>query len=336
MSRELVRKAVEFDSPERVPFLYWIDSRTFQKYGEALTDFLKDFPEDICQLHITTPKDWQPAPDGSDEWGCKRRAATGGLGSRIEKHPLERWEALSDYVFPDPYAPGRFDRAAEQMKISPGRYFLGTVGNTIFERMHFLHGFENTLEDLYLNRDRIEELADRILEFDIGLIHGWAKLGVDGIFFMDDYGLQNQLVMPPKLFRQIFKPRYRQLIEVCHKSGLHAFLHSCGNVYEIIPDLIEIGLDVLQGLQPHAMDIEQVGRRFGGQICFMGGLDAQCTLPFGTPEEVRQMVGKCIQHLGTSKGGYIGSPSTEILLDTPLENIKAVFRSWWEFGYPER
>ncbi|MCK4590237.1 MAG: hypothetical protein KAT86_00685 [Candidatus Latescibacteria bacterium] len=336
MSRGLVKKAVEFDSPERVPFIYWIDSRTFQKYGEALTDFLRDFPEDMCQLNITVPKGWQPQQDGGNEWGCKRSAVGSGASSLFEKQPLQDWDAFQDYSFPDPYAPGRFEQAKKRKQVFPDSYLLGTVGNTIFERMQFLHGVANTLEDFYLHPDMIEELADRIVEFDIGLIEQWAELGVDGIFFMDDYGFQDQLAMSPEHFRQIFKPRYQQMIQLSHELGLHTFLHTCGNVHEIIPDLIEIGLDVLQGLQPHAVDIGQVGRRFRGQICFMGGLDAQRTLPFGTSEEVRQMVKRCIQHLGTSKGGFIGSPSTEILPDTPLENIKAVFCSWREFGYPEQ
>jgi len=108
---------------------------------------------------------------------------------------------------------------------------------------------------------------------------------------------------------------------------MDTILHSCGNVTEIIPDFIEIGLDVLQGIQPRAMDIVETGNKFSGQICFMGGMDAQHILPFGSPDDVRKQVEIAVKTLGTDKGGYILSPSTHITAEVPVENIRAMYEA---------
>lgn len=333
--REVVIKAIEFRGPEEVPFWHWITQNTRDKYGQELADFLKDYPPYIIELGYTVPEGWGSGREGQDEWGCiftslhEQRA----IGGQYTGHPLSSWDLLKEYSFPDPYAEGRFDKAAEVLEKRPDAYIFGTIGNTLFERMHFLRGFENLLCDFHLHREEVNILADELLEFDLGILEGWKKLGVDGIFTLDDFGMQDRLIMSPAIWREILKPRYEKLFQAVHEANMHTIHHTCGNVVEIIPDLIEIGLDVLQSIQPHAMNIEELGKDFRGRICFMGGIDTQWTLPRGSPEQVEEEVRRCIEVLGMPDGGYIGSPPTEILPDTPLDNIKAMYEAFREYRY---
>ena len=113
-----------------------------------------------------------------------------------------------------------------------------------------------------------------------------------------------------------------------HDGGAHVWLHSCGNVMQIIPDLIEVGLDVLNPIQSRAMDIEELARQFGGDVCFWGGLDVQATVPRGTPEDIDREVQHLVEVLSSPDGGYLGGTSHTILPDAPLENIRAVFEAF--------
>jgi len=265
-----------------------------------------------------------------DEWGV---VWTSREFPRVIGHPLEAdWSLLSTYTLPQPAAIGRYDEAHRRVATHPDRYRLGHVWFTLFERLWFLRGFNNLLSDPYLYPDEFAELADRIVDFSIVSIEQQLAVGVDGIYFSDDWGTQHRMLMRPEDWRRWYKPRYRRLFDAVHAGGAHVWMHLCGHVEPIVGDLIDIGLNVLNPIQPQAMDVDALAARYGGRVCFFGGIDVQGTLPHGTPEDVVRAVAHLIDRLGCFAGGYIGGTSHSIMPETPPENILALYRAFGELS----
>lgn len=248
------------------------------------------------------------------------------------EHPLDTWSKWEKYHFPDPASPvlycdaQKIDRAR-----SEGMFILGCQGWVLLERAWLLRGFENFMIDLVDNPKRVERLLDEITEYQIAVAKNLIKLGVDGLYTGDDYGSQRGLLVARKTWQHLIQPRLARIWKVAKDEGLPVFHHSCGNVLEIVEDMIAIGLDVLLPIQPQAMDIRLLAERFGDRLSFMGGISTQKTLPFGTPEEVREEVRTCVEVLGR-KGGYIVAASHEISSDCPVENLKALLEAIQELN----
>jgi hypothetical protein len=178
----------------------------------------------------------------------------------------------------------------------------------LFERMHALHGFEATLTDLYLERERVAALADRIVEFDLQVIRNIGeRFGdrIDGFTFTDDWGTQQNVFIRPALWDAFFKPRYKQIFDAAHEFGWHVWMHSCGKINGIIESLIDIGLDIIELQQPKALGIEEIGQRFRGRICFASLCDIQHTLPFEDETAIREEAGRLLREWATPEGGFI-------------------------------
>jgi uroporphyrinogen-III decarboxylase len=178
----------------------------------------------------------------------------------------------------------------------------------LFERMQSLRGFQNTLEDLYLDRGRAVALADRIVAFDLGIIRNIAARfpgRIDGFSFTDDWGTQRNVFVRPALWDEFFRPRYKRIFDAAHSVGWHVWMHSCGRINGIIGSLIEIGLDVINLQQPRALGIDEVGGRFRGRICFESLCDIQHTLPLKGPEEIRAEARRLLREWATPEGGFI-------------------------------
>lgn len=280
-----------------------------------------------------------------DEWGClwTRPLPLETMGE-VRGHPLEEWSQLEIYRFPDPHAPRRFMglKALVDEYHSPGRYggkyVLGHLGHGIFERLHFLHGFTNVARDLYADRHRLGELDDRILGFFIGLVEEYEKLGVDAVAFADDWGAQNGLMVRPQLWREFFKPRYAELFRSARERGLHVWMHSCGYIYDIIGDLVEIGVDVLMLDQPELLGVERLGESFGGKVCFRCPVDIQRTMAKGDLDAISAAAAKLIWHLGNFQGGFVagtyGDPARNVLRFIP-EGFDRAWRAFRRYGkYP--
>jgi uroporphyrinogen-III decarboxylase len=197
----------------------------------------------------------------------------------------------------------------------------------LFERMTAVRGMENTLADFYSNPSEIRRLCEALTEYAIGLIQEWGKTQVAGIYLTDDWGSQNALMISPKMWREFFKEHYRRIFAEIHRYGKDVLFHSCGNVMAIIPDLIEAGADVLDPLQPGALNLDEVASRFGGKVSFSGAIDDQ-RLEDYTAAEVKDMVRETINMLGSPyKNSYIVSAANAILPSVPLENLAALFQA---------
>jgi uroporphyrinogen decarboxylase len=305
---------------------------------EEIQKLIRTSQSDFVILDIEPDKNWKPRQRDSlylkagsyshleleDEWGAIWKE------TRVVKHPLgDGWDG--DYAVPNPHGHGRFEKAKELISLHPDQYHLGRVWFTLFERLWIIRGFNNMLLDPYLNHDKFVDLRDRVMAYDIGLIDEWLSLDIDGIYISDDWGGQTSLLINPEDWRRLYKPCYRQIVERVHRKNVDLWMHSCGCITEIIPDLIEIGVDVLNPIQPRAMDLEYLSKTFAGRICFYGGVDVQGTLPYGTPQEVREEVKRLIRLFYANNGGYIAETSHTILPDTPIENIRALYMALEEF-----
>ncbi len=338
-----VIRAIEFESPEWVPV-----------YRLLLNPENPWIESDFIEVTCTTPKDLRPSRKGEDEWGCVWDNLGGKTMGNVVIHPLSSLDKLEDYKIPDPYLEERFTdpipyRIGEFKFEIPGskdqysswaedRYFLGNLDITLFQRLQFLRGADTILKDIYLEREKAEELADRVTDFYLGLIDMWSSIGAHGVIAYDDFGTQQGLWMRPQIWREFFKPRYRKMVKVAHDRGMHFFLHSCGYIYDIIGDLIEIGLDVLQLDQPELSGVDRLAKDFGGNICFFCVVDIQKTLQTATSKEIEEAAKHMIEMLGSFDGGFMGRayPQPEAI-DLKSESVDAMCNAFRKYGkYPRR
>lgn len=242
-------------------------------------------------------------------------------------HPLEDWDAFEQYQVPDPMAPGYLDYA-EQIANQYGDSHIVTSYHfcCLFERAYMLRGFENLMTDFYLEEELLEALLDKITDFQVALAKRYVSIGVNCGRTVDDYGMQNSMIMAPDIWRRFIKPRLAKIIAVYRNAGLPVIHHSCGAIGPIIGDLIEIGVNVLNPIQPKALDLPALVQDYGDKLTFFGGICNQDVLPFRTPEEVEENVRTITALLG-SKGRYIIAPSNGIGTDVPIENIEAYFQA---------
>ncbi len=235
----------------------------------------------------------------TDEWGVTWRPhpyeTPFGIGHYTEMigHPLADERALDSYVPPNPNRPELYTEAERVVSEYKDDYWIvGVTVTTIFETAWGLRGYEQMLIDLVTDPDLAGQILDIPYHYHLAAARRLVELGVDMIWVGDDIGAQRAMLMSPATWRQLLKPRMANFIatlKAINKDVKIAY-HSDGNIYRIIPELIEIGVDVLNPIQPASMDPAQVKREFGDRLCFWGTIDEQHTLPFGTPADVRDEV----------------------------------------------
>ncbi|MFC2145139.1 uroporphyrinogen decarboxylase family protein, partial [Actinomycetota bacterium] len=209
--------------------------------------------------------------------------------------------------------------------------FIWMNMNGCFDIARFQRGTENFLIDLVVEPKKAEVLLNKANELAIQFFENAIKKikgQVDGIYCGDDFGTQNGLLISPEMWRKYIKPKYKELVSIIKSHGLKYCHHSCGGIRQIIPDMIEIGFDILNPIQPLAagMNPEEIGKEYGKDIAFYGGIDEQRTLPNGSPDDVKNEVMHRIQTLGANDG-YIVAPSHAFQPDTPIENILALYET---------
>ncbi|MFO7668023.1 MAG: uroporphyrinogen decarboxylase family protein [Bacteroidales bacterium] len=273
-------------------------------------------------------------PDGRErnEWGMVFREM--GIYSELDEFPLSGALTKADilnYPFPDPLAAGRFDIAKEMLATYGHSHgIIGNVETMFFEISWYLTGYEKFLMDLITEAEYLPHLMDRIMHYIIGAGKKLLSMGIDILWCGDDFGGQNGMLIDPETWRQIIKPRIRYMFEEFRKvqPDIKLAWHSCGSILPIIPDFIELGLDILNPIQPLAkgMDPESLKKNYGKDLVFFGGIDVQELLPWGSPAGIYDEVRRRIDILGRN-GGYIVAPAHNIQPDTPVENVMAFFKA---------
>jgi uroporphyrinogen decarboxylase len=273
-------------------------------------------------------------PDGrvKNEWGMVFKDI--GMYSELDEFPLSEATTEDDilrYPFPDPLAHGRFDIAREMLtKYGDSHGIIGDVETMFFEISWYLTGLEKFLVDLVTEAEYLPYLMDRVMHYIIEAGKQLLAMGVDILWCGDDFGGQNGMLIDPVTWRQLIKPRIKYMFEEFRKvqPDIKLAWHSCGSIIPIIPDFIELGLDILNPIQPLAAGMDPVflKKEFGKDLVFFGGIDVQDLLPNGTPEMIRDEVRRRMEILGKD-GGYIVAPAHNIQPDTPVENVSALFEA---------
>lgn len=293
--REIVARAIEFRTPPRLPF--WQHE-------------VADAPDDVCDCWEMDRAEsgWFFDHAAPDDWGCGWAVTEQKNMGQVVSHPLADWARLATYRPPDPRNPYYYARLESCLADAADRYVVVTAHFNLIERLHMLHGFRETLEDLYLEPAKIERVLDMIVDYRLAQfaeLHRRLGDRVHGLFLTDDWGTQEGPFISPRMFAAMFQPRYRVLADAIHGYGWHLILHSCGRINDLVPHLIAAGVDVLNMQQPQAYGIVELGERFAGQVCFLTTADIQKTLPSGDPEQVRAEVRQLVQHWSTPQGGLI-------------------------------
>lgn len=216
------------------------------------------------------------------------------------------------------------EAARKRVAESPGTFTLLAVAPCLWESW-YVRGFGETLMDCVAEEDFYCELLDRLTDLCLAVVDECADIPADAIMMGDDWGDQRGVLIGPERWRRFHKPRYARIFEAIHDQGKLAVLHCCGSVAEIMGDIVEIGLDVLESVQPEAagMNPYELKQRWGDRITFWGGLGSQSTIPFATPDELRKEIRRLRREMSKG-GGYILAPAKPVRIETPTENAVAL------------
>ncbi len=314
--KETVKRAAHFEAPDRIPLSYPYDLKQ----------------SDVVNVEVI--QNFMGPGKNQSEWGFEWDHLENALTMGQPKEAvIKTWDDLENYQAPDPFRPDRFDAMRKAMaELGEDHYYKANLVLSGFTTMWFLRGFSETLADMRLERDNLEKLADIVFGFEEQLIRQLKPNGFDAVSLADDWGTQKGLFISPKLWREIFKPRYQRQFAVAHECGLDVYFHCCGYIYEIIPDLIDVGVDILNPGQPNINNIPRMGENFAGRICFACPVSYQTTGISGSKEEILREVNDLATCLGTDKGGFIGLIPTDLVnLGAKPENIQYMLEAFRGF-----
>jgi uroporphyrinogen decarboxylase len=304
--RELVKSAIAHKRAERVPYCISFTPEAEERLRKSIGErSVREFVDnDIIQVGAPwwtwhkLGQDWtQPAVP-------KSPPTTIGTGSY--KDFFERLKMLRDHS---------------------DKYILVMIYGSHFEKANFARGIENFLADLAGSPDFAQGLLNRIIDKNMVMIENVISAPeIDGVLLGSDWGTQLDLIMSPRTWQKMIRPGEQREYDLIHAYGKDVWVHSCGNVRKIIPSLIEMGVNVLNPVQPEAMDIAELKQQYGDKLTFWGGISTQKILPFGTPDEVKKEARR-VRDMMSVNGGYIFAPSQEIQDDVPPENVIALIET---------
>jgi uroporphyrinogen decarboxylase len=343
----------------------WLDLHGIQKnslkfsnlicqLGLMEEDVLQHFKVDTRCLRTTPPSNFslniQEEGEHSfltDEWGIRwKMPIQHGFYYDLDVSPLASFTSLKEvqeYPWPDPRDPSRYEHLQEKAESIEATSQAGIVleRNTggIFETSWWMRGLENFLMDLAANPSMACAIMDTVLEFKMAYWEKALQKVKDDILVMaeaDDLGGQSGLLFSPAMYRKYLKPRHKKLFSYMkkHAPGVKLFYHSCGAMYDLIPDLLEVGVDILNPIQvsAHNMDTKKLKQEFGKDLVFWGGgVDTQKILPYGTEQDVRDEVKRRIDDLAPG-GGFVFAAVHCIQRDVPPENIQVMWETLQDYG----
>jgi uroporphyrinogen decarboxylase len=347
--------------PDRVPIQFDLCRQLTESFGRKLRiepDYALSYYEDLTYrisaneirtqmgsdvvvVGGTVPHGYIPETVHGDitknEFGMHMQPTS--LYVEVVKCPLENASSISDiesYLFPDPYAKGRFDKAQRDIEKYGKSYFIiGDVEISLFELAWHLTGLEKYMLAMLTEDPWLRILDDRVEEWSTGLAMQLVKAGVDAIWFGEDLGSQTSTLISPEDWRIRFKPRHKRMIELLRKVNpdIVIIMHSDGAVAPLIEDFIEIGVDVYNPVQPnvYGSDPLELKNKYGEGISFFGGIDQQDLLPSGDINRIRQDIKERIAILGKNRG-YLLAPAHILQPDVSTDTVEAMIQAAVEFG----
>lgn len=321
--RYYIKQALRHESGDRVPYRIQMTGDVYRLYGDQL---LKDY---------YNPEVMDDYQNGSI---TKEDAVNLSIGNYMTAVPAAWWqwgpypESYSDPDEPPTEMPPivltgdqeEFTRKAKFLKEKYHVYISCLIYGSHWEKAYFTRGIENFLADIAAFPEFAQELLDFIISHNMEMLQETVKCPYyDGILLGSDWGTQNDLIMSPETWRKMIKHGEKIQYDLIKSAGKDVMVHSCGRVVRVLDDLVELGLDILNPVQPECMDLQYLKDNYGRHLTFWGGISTQGVLPFGTPEEVVAETQRVIDIM-SKNGGYITCPSQEIQDDVSYENLKAL------------
>lgn len=340
ISKERVYAALKRQPVDRVPIFMWFHPETAIAMGKELgvspDEVSLKLGDDIAQTWVgnNTSMEGVTIEEGSsltDSWGIEW--VREGFFNQINQSPLEfaPAEEMLEYTFPV----AQIDQMLKFMeaflaKVNPDLFIGCDVSPCVFELANRIRGMESCVMDLAAEPEPAKVFLQRCGDFSAGLAEAaCSRFDLDWLWTGDDVGSQQAMIMSPDCWREMIKPSLKKVFEVGKKHNLLLAYHSCGSIRPIIPDLIEIGLDVLNPIQGNCpgMDPYELKKEFGKDLAFMGGVDTQDFLPNASVDEVYDGTSRLIEAMIAEGGGYIMAASHTVPPETPVENIFAMYKA---------
>lgn len=354
--KERILMAINHEEPDRVPVDAWLTPEVKRNILAHIgEDAAKNIPDSLPEFlklpylmdHDSFSVEFGPVtgfylkddPEYYDEWGIKWKWVENSSGKYTEmiEHPLKNIEDPADFKMPDFKDPARYEKARLCVEKFGKEYAIfGGIPCTLYELAWFLRGMDQVMVDMLINKDFMHAYLDRLIEWAIDAGTNLARIGVDVIWVGDDFGGQDRMLIDPELFREFFKPRYAKLFTILRQinKNIKFAFHCDGYLYPIVKDLIEIGVDILNPIQPKAIDPDMLKKEFGKNLTFWGTVENQEIMPFGTVQQVIEETKYRLRTLAPG-GGLIIAPSHGVQPVTLVEKIFAFYETVKKYGvYP--
>lgn len=346
-SRERVLQALQFEEPDKVPVTLAYERPDDLCVQLGKPGFIGKFRNDILAVKYRSA---EPSPairkqylhnvsDSVvvDQWGIGTIRSSTGESFRV-LNPLAditTAEELDDYPFPDITEQSLYAHLDGEISEMHAKGFAvqGAMSQTVFELAWQMVGMEKLMTYFHTNPQFVNRLFRLITDLRITMACRFVEAGVDILRLGDDVGSQRGMLISPKIWREFLKPHLAMIINEARKSraNIPILYHSDGDIRDIIPELIEVGVTILNPIQPECMDPVEIKREYGHQLTLMGTIGTQSTLPLGTADDVRDTVARMCREVGKG-GGFIIMPTHSINSDVPWENIVAFYAAVEEFG----
>ena len=333
--KERVIRSLTWDNPGSLVVESYLSPATWQKYREALEPVAAGMANDFTYYggpradYDAMPATYRKGDVYTDPWGCVWHCKVDGLQGIIAHHPLaESWDALDHFRLPDPARTAdlvAWDKAAFEQNLRElvkRDKFILFGGERLWERLHFLRGYENAMLDLADGEPRVRKLIDMIVEYNIENAQKYlAYSELDCVAFQDDWGEQYRLMVSPEMWREYFFEGYQKMFQAVKKAGKYVYFHTDGYLLPVIDDLRRAGADVIN-LQSGCHTLEELSGACRDKVCASVDIDRQKVMPFGTREEVRRHILDIYNKMEGARGGVW--VKMDVYPDTPLDNIKAM------------
>ncbi|MDR2078756.1 MAG: methyltransferase [Treponema sp.] len=334
-SRELVHKTVEFENKTgRAPRQLWALPWAENTYPDEYRAIIRDFPSDFAGPDVAYKEkgiargNAYEIGDFTDDWGCRftnlQRGVHGQVKDPIVSPDDEEWEDTSRIHIPTEWLSFEIEDV-NRFCAATDKFVIAGACPRPFEQLQFIRGTEQLFIDLALRPAGLTKFIQGMHQFYCELLEKWAKTDVDALNIMDDWGTQRDLLIHPDMWTEIFKPLYRDYINIAHRAGKKMFMHSDGHTLAIYPHLVELGLDAFNS-QIFCMGVDNLAP-FRGKITFWGEVDRQHLLPEGTTGDIHRAIARIHSALWQD-GGCIAQ--CEFGAGARPENVRQVFASWDE------
>lgn len=334
--RENILRAVRFETPDHIPMTFAINASCWHRYPQdALLELMADhkylFPDFVAGQAINPiygPNERAGQPF-TDDWGCQWRTTEDGICGTVTKHPLENWDAFESYVAPDPLSRsglGPCDWGAIAENVRQARCNGELVGGWLRHGHTFLllcdiRGYQNLLYDMIDDDPRVSPLIGLVEDFNMAVVTKYVELGVEWMGYPEDLGMQVGPMLSPDLFHRYIKPSFQRIMKPARDAGCVIHMHSDGDIRSLLDDLIDGGVEVMN-LQDLVNGIDWIAEKLAGRVCIDLDIDRQEITPYGTPQQIDELIRSEVSRLSSKRGGLMMVYG--LYPGVPLENVRAV------------